>query len=179
MSLANAQKTHCPAGHPYDETNTRVSRGRRVCRLCEQHRHDGARRECSLCGRPKDPGRGQRLCAECKLTDWATRYRHSAKGTRTIRASGRQRARTRRARLDAIKLEHGCADCGYREHPAALEFDHRDPATKAFNIAQSASRSWAATVAEIAKCDVRCANCHRVRSIIEGHIGSKPREIAA
>jgi hypothetical protein len=37
---ANQQKTHCPAGHPYDEANTRWwKRGRkrgRVCRTCER-----------------------------------------------------------------------------------------------------------------------------------------------
>ena len=28
------RKTHCPQGHPYDETNTRLYRGRRYCRAC-------------------------------------------------------------------------------------------------------------------------------------------------
>lgn len=31
---ANARKTHCPSGHPYDEENTRLYRGRRYCRAC-------------------------------------------------------------------------------------------------------------------------------------------------
>lgn len=26
--------------------------------------------------------------------------------------------------LDAYKLKNGCVDCGYREHHAALHFDH-------------------------------------------------------
>lgn len=30
----NAAKTHCPQGHPYDEANTYVHRGRRNCRIC-------------------------------------------------------------------------------------------------------------------------------------------------
>lgn len=29
-----AQKTHCPQGHPYDEANTKLYRGRRSCRAC-------------------------------------------------------------------------------------------------------------------------------------------------
>lgn len=29
-----SKKTHCPQGHPYDETNTYVWRGRRSCRTC-------------------------------------------------------------------------------------------------------------------------------------------------
>lgn len=34
----NAQKTHCPQGHPYDESNTRDSRGRRHCVECGRAR---------------------------------------------------------------------------------------------------------------------------------------------
>lgn len=33
-ALRNAEKTHCPAGHAYDEANTHVYRGRRTCRRC-------------------------------------------------------------------------------------------------------------------------------------------------
>ena len=30
----NAQVTHCPKNHPYDETNTYILRGKRFCRKC-------------------------------------------------------------------------------------------------------------------------------------------------
>jgi len=30
----NVSKTHCPAGHAYDETNTYYYRGMRQCRIC-------------------------------------------------------------------------------------------------------------------------------------------------
>lgn len=30
----NAVKTHCPKGHPYDDENTYVNRGKRICRAC-------------------------------------------------------------------------------------------------------------------------------------------------
>ncbi len=34
---ARRAKTHCPAGHEYDETNTRISRtGKRACRACDR-----------------------------------------------------------------------------------------------------------------------------------------------
>ena len=29
-------RTHCPYGHPYDEKNTRIYQGKRVCKLCAQ-----------------------------------------------------------------------------------------------------------------------------------------------
>ena len=35
ISTRNAEKTHCPQGHPYTHENTFVSkRGQRTCRLC-------------------------------------------------------------------------------------------------------------------------------------------------
>jgi hypothetical protein len=34
VSAIAAAKTHCPAGHPYDETNTYRSGGKRFCRTC-------------------------------------------------------------------------------------------------------------------------------------------------
>jgi hypothetical protein len=32
----NLAKTHCPAGHPYDEENTRIVGSRRHCRMCSR-----------------------------------------------------------------------------------------------------------------------------------------------
>ena len=75
----------------------------------------------------------------------------------------------RRQLLDAIKLHSGCADCGYNRHAEALHFDHKDPAKKSFRIAGSISKPWEKVLAEIAKCEVRCANCHAVRTVREGH----------
>jgi len=38
-AAANAEKTHCPQGHPYDEANTyRKPRGDRECRICRRER---------------------------------------------------------------------------------------------------------------------------------------------
>lgn len=66
-----------------------------------------------------------------------------------------------------IKMEMGgCAMCGYNEHPAALDFNHIDPATKAFNVAEGVSRGKGrkAIKAEIEKCNLLCANCHRIHT---------------
>ena len=37
-------KTHCPQGHPYDEANTRMSRGSRLCRACGKAKRKRAQR---------------------------------------------------------------------------------------------------------------------------------------
>ena len=58
--------------------------------------------------------------------------------------------------------EHPCVDCGEAD-PVVLEFDHRDAATRTLYVAQMIERryAWAKIQAEIEKCDVRWANCHR------------------
>lgn len=66
--------------------------------------------------------------------------------------------------LQATKIEKGCIDCGYREHPEALDFDHRPGEIKNFILGHAGTRSLAVVQLEAAKCDVRCANCHRVLS---------------
>ena len=68
----------------------------------------------------------------------------------------------RRAKIAAIKKERGCLRCGYKESSVSLLFHHRDPAEKSFTIAANMKKSWASILAEIAKCDVLCHNCHDV-----------------
>lgn len=67
--------------------------------------------------------------------------------------------------VDEIKVKAGCVECGYNLHPAALDFDHLDPDTKLFTIATGMSRSWQSLMDEMAKCEIVCANCHRIRTV--------------
>jgi hypothetical protein len=55
-----------------------------------------------------------------------------------------------------------CQKCGGVFHTAAMQFHHRDPAEKSFNIGNCAWRSEEVLMREIAKCDLLCANCHAV-----------------
>jgi hypothetical protein len=72
--------------------------------------------------------------------------------------------RRKRAWLAAYKLAKGCVDCGYKAHPAALDFDHVT-GDKRFAIGRGVtSNSMEAVMEEIDKCEVVCANCHRVRT---------------
>lgn len=63
--------------------------------------------------------------------------------------------------LDAVKLARGCTDCGYREHAIALDFDHVR-GKKLRNLSQC--RTMKTVKVEIEKCEVRCANCHRIKT---------------
>lgn len=62
-----------------------------------------------------------------------------------------------------VKVKSKCVRCGF-DNPAALDFHHRDSTTKEFSI----SKAYAKGIGldrikkEIAKCDILCANCHRI-----------------
>jgi hypothetical protein len=54
-----------------------------------------------------------------------------------------------------------CVICGYRRHPAALQFHHLEPEEKSFGLGRSGvTRSIAAAREEATKCVLLCANCH-------------------
>jgi hypothetical protein len=61
--------------------------------------------------------------------------------------------------------DNPCVDCGEGDI-VVLEFDHLDPETKDKPVAVLARSGFSLkrVQAEIAKCDVRCANCHRRRT---------------
>lgn len=68
--------------------------------------------------------------------------------------------------VNAHKLKSGCVDCGYNKDAGALDFDHKPEFDKKHNISVLArSNAHPDTLwSEIAKCEVRCANCHRVKT---------------
>lgn len=74
---------------------------------------------------------------------------------------------SKRTFLRSLKVTAGCVDCGYAEDPARLHFDHREKASKAFDIGVNKRASWKRLAAEIDKCDVRCAYCHAKRHFNE------------
>jgi|SRR5579872_1741911 len=81
------------------------------------------------------------------------------------RAWYEKRNRQRREWLDMVKVAFGCFDCGYDDNPRALEFDHIGPrGDKRHCISTMVTGGWGALLAELEKCEVRCANCHSIAS---------------
>jgi hypothetical protein len=83
----------------------------------------------------------------------------------------------RRELINAIKVERGCAECGYNAHPAALDFNHVR-GEKIFNVSQDPKVALHRLKAEIDKCDVLCANCHRVHTYERRHWHTKRKGAA-
>ena len=79
------------------------------------------------------------------------------------RASAEQ-ARLRKYELMCSAKNRPCMDCGIQYPPHVMDFDHVR-GKKDFYIGQfGRSKSTSCLQAEIEKCDVVCANCHRLRT---------------
>ena len=63
----------------------------------------------------------------------------------------------------AVEYKGGkCQRCSYDRCMEALEFHHRDPSQKDFNMSSKGyTRSWKRVQVELEKCVMLCANCHR------------------
>lgn len=106
----------------------------------------------------------QYYCRECNATWHAeNKERHNA----SIRRRNERLAREIAERLFEHKLSLGCSDCGERD-PTVLEFDHlRDKDASVAALVRYGN--WARVEAEVAKCDVVCANCHRRRTAMRSN----------
>lgn len=67
----------------------------------------------------------------------------------------------------SLKIGKSCLDCGLActdENYWAFDWDHRPGVVKLFAVSQASRerRTQAEVLAEIAKCDLRCRNCHAV-----------------
>ena len=107
------------------------------------------------------------VCANCHRRRTAQRARSWRVDPewRTSRCTRPLRRRNFLFLLDHLR-DAPCVDCGERD-PVVLDFDH--VGTKRAGVVQLAGRESALAVLEqeIAKCEVRCANCHRRRTIVE------------
>ena len=59
-----------------------------------------------------------------------------------------------------------CQDCGGTFPPWVMDFDHREPTKKSFNVTSGRAMlmSRSRLMSEVEKCDIVCANCHAGRT---------------
>jgi hypothetical protein len=105
----------------------------------------------------------RRYYAENSETIRAARNARHAKNPDVQRSRSKERYEKQRAAVSAVKARP-CADCGVQYPSHVMDFDHREPAKKKFQISHNYMRPMKSIMAEIAKCDVVCANCHRIRT---------------
>ena len=119
----------------------------------------------------KDKARGTRraYCLPC-CRDYGREHYARNRASYLARTKARNaRVRPdRRAFIFDYLSSHPCIDCGISD-PVVLEFDHRDPGAKTDDVCRLIPGAALINLqAEIAKCDVRCGNCHRRKTLLAG-----------
>lgn len=132
-------------------------------------------------------GAGEEACAACTASQSASslirlhglpeadmaRYREqNAAACRRWRSANPDDARETKHRVIARNRaavqeakSRPCTDCGISYPYYVMQFDHLDAGTKEFNVSAGVTRaSHERLLAEIAKCEVVCANCHAERT---------------
>jgi 5-methylcytosine-specific restriction endonuclease McrA len=88
------------------------------------------------------------------------RRRYSDRREYLIEAVQKRRKKVREMALEL--LGGRCVRCGYDRCIDALEIHHLESSEKDFGIsAKGYTRSWTKIRAELRKCELLCANCHR------------------
>ncbi len=115
-------------------------------------------KKCVICNNNLD-GNKRKFCSDkCKKKE------HYQKGKNQRNSYHRQTIKgiTRKVYL-IEKSGNMCCSCGYDKNISALEFHHKDPSTKKFQIdlRNCSNRKLSDLELESEKCDLLCANCHR------------------
>lgn len=99
-------------------------------------------------------------CKECRSAsnkESYLRYRHS----KLYKETSENRKQSIRDWFANYKKSLSCELCG-ENHPACLQFHHKDRNDKTIEVSQAVLRKWSieSIEKEIKKCQVLCANCH-------------------
>jgi hypothetical protein len=129
---------------------------------------------CLGCGLEKDveefnfkckaTGRRQVRCRICTRIQVRRHYDNNREYYATKRRRRmRELKEQQRVLMLAYLVLHPCVDCGESD-PVCLEFDHIR-GQKVDAVSRMLGKyEWGAVEREMAKCEVRCANCHRKKT---------------
>lgn len=76
----------------------------------------------------------------------------------------RDRRAANRKWYQELKSNTPCAKCGVKYPYYVMDYDHKDPTNKKHCIAHMMGHSKKALQNEINKCELLCANCHRIKT---------------
>lgn len=99
------------------------------------------------------------MCKICKRAYDNAHYKANPERRTYIRENSRKRIKVVRDWLIGYLQTHPCIDCGESDI-VVLEFDHRSDKTSEVSSLMRVG-NLETVQKEVAKCDVRCANCHR------------------
>ena len=112
----------------------------------------------------RDAAKPHEVLRRCRRHGWVAFVRTGAEGHyRCSRCNSEAVAERRRRVKEILVAEAGgaCVVCGFCAYLGALQFHHRDPALKSFELSrQGVTRSLERLRREARKCVLLCANCH-------------------
>jgi hypothetical protein len=133
----------------------------KVCTVCKKEKE--------VCEFNKNSKRYDGLQSECRecAKERSKKYylENKSKMIKQINQSRVDRLEIIRTKFFQYLKTCSCVDCGVNE-PCVLDFDHKDSKSKTHEVSKMVhdGYSWVKILAEIKKCDVRCANCHRIKT---------------
>lgn len=89
--------------------------------------------------------------------------KYREKNRERFRLYARKNFEARRAFVNSLK-DNPCMDCNQKFPAACMEFDHRPGTQKHAAVSSLTNSSLETLQKEIDKCDLVCANCHRIRT---------------
>lgn len=134
----------------------------KVCSRCGEERDA----EKDFSWRDKKQGKRQVRCKYCQSELSKQHYRDNKQVyNERVRISKAKMLKVNMSHISSYLSIHPCVDCGQADI-RLLEFDHIN-GQKLRGIANLLTWgfNWPTIEAEIAKCEVRCANCHRIKTI--------------
>lgn len=113
--------------------------------------------------------RKHRLCSICRRAYYKDNYQQNK--VRYLGRIGKYRLDRKELLRNIVwdyLLLHPCVDCGETD-PIVLDFDHLSDKDSGISVLVNNASSVQTLQAEIAKCSVRCANCHRRKTAQDGN----------
>lgn len=104
------------------------------------------------------------MCKPCKKIYNSQYYNNTKSVYSKSRAQTREDLRNQNRLLIQQAKDVPCNDCGIKYPYYVMDFDHRIPSQKKNNVSNLINYSTQVLLNEISKCDVVCANCHRMRT---------------
>lgn len=107
----------------------------------------------------------QNWCRFCDNQKARENYKNGGQARKSkIYANKKKRVTEIHRRIIRYFKENPCVDCGFK-NPVALQFDHvRGEKREEVSSMIMGAYSWDTIAEEIEKCDVRCANCHMIKT---------------
>lgn len=108
---------------------------------------------------------GKKRQTRCRLCMNEYNKKHYESNKKYYVQKARESKKEMRNLIIDTKTDQPCADCKVTYPYYVLDFDHLPGSDKAFTIGESVKRvGKRQMIDEIAKCDIVCANCHRIRT---------------